>query len=115
MVLKYGSASSASAGFTAAFWSSAGRRAFTCADAAPESKTPAASANTPALSLPQDFTLSIGCVIAPPRARPAAGGSARPPAKQHDADRLEDDDGVQHRRLVLDVVKVVLQFLPGVV
>src|SRR5512141_1083978 len=36
-------------------------------------------------------------------------------ARHDHADRLEEDDDVEEQRVVLDVVKIVLQFLNGVV
>src|SRR5437868_1366769 len=118
MVLKYGSASSASvarAPACGALLSSAGRSAFTCADAAPASNTLANSINTHALSKRHCLKISTCSVIAPPVvARPASLGSTRAPAKKHNANRLEDNDGVQHQRLVLNVVEIILQLFDGI-
>src|SRR3954453_18710586 len=118
MVLKYGSASSGSvarAPACGALLSSAGRSVFTCADAAPASRTLTASINTHALSKRHCLKISTCSVIAPPVvARLAGRGSTRAPAKKHDANRLENNDGIQHRRLVLNVVEVILQLFNGI-
>src|SRR5688572_23349501 len=40
--------------------------------------------------------------------------SAREPPEEHDARRFEQDENVERRRLIFDVVEVVLKFFPRV-
>src|SRR6266542_2491790 len=73
-------------------------------------RTPTRSARPPDQSVPYDSSTYF-CSYIPPNNFIA---SARETPEEHNPGCFEQDEGVEHRRLIFDVVEVVLMFFPRV-